>query len=138
MDLEGAMKATWKQLQVLRGSVRCDQAGAQKTCAQLTELGEALRSSEEGVLRAASALPFLVPWSPLNPASPGACVGIFAPVLSLTICPWCGVCLKGCLVSHWVSSTDRGRHCLQKSNVFGVDSECRMAGQVTGLYVHPC
>lgn len=72
MDLEGAMKATWKQLQVLRGSVHCDQAGAQKTCAQLTELGEAVRSSEEGVLRAASALPFLVPRSPLNPASPGA------------------------------------------------------------------
>lgn len=99
VDLEGAMKATWKQLQVLRGSVRCDQPGAQKTCAQLMELGDTLRSSEEGVLRAASALPFLVPWSPLNPASPEAYVGIFALVLPLTICPWCGVCLKGCLVS---------------------------------------
>lgn len=64
MGLQGAMKATWEQFQVLRGSARCAQAGAQKTCLQLTELEEALRSSEEEVLRAASALPFLVPWSP--------------------------------------------------------------------------
>nr|XP_015857477.1 laminin subunit gamma-3 [Peromyscus maniculatus bairdii] len=60
VGLQGAMKATWEQFQVLRGSARCAQAGAQKTCLQLTELEEALRSSEEEVLRAASALPFLV------------------------------------------------------------------------------
>ncbi|XP_052580641.1 laminin subunit gamma-3 isoform X1 [Peromyscus californicus insignis] len=60
VGLQGAMKATWEQFQVLRGSARCAQAGAQKTCLQLTELGEALRSSEEEVLRAASALSFLV------------------------------------------------------------------------------
>ncbi|KAL1786196.1 laminin subunit gamma-3 [Sigmodon hispidus] len=60
MDLEGAMKAMWGQLQVLRGSARCAQAGVQKTCVQLTELGEALRSSEEEVLHATSALSFLV------------------------------------------------------------------------------
>lgn len=60
VGLEGSMKATWEQLQVLRGSARCAQAGAQKTCVQLTELGETLQSSEEEVLRAASALSFLV------------------------------------------------------------------------------
>ncbi|XP_003512944.1 laminin subunit gamma-3 isoform X1, partial [Cricetulus griseus] len=60
VGLEGAMKASWEQLQVLRGSTRCAQPGAQKTCVQLTELGETLQSSEEEVLRAASALSFLV------------------------------------------------------------------------------
>lgn len=63
-DLEGAVKATRDQLQVLRGRALCTQAGAQKTCVQLGELEEALRSSEEEVLRAASSLSFLVRWSP--------------------------------------------------------------------------
>lgn len=96
MGLEGSMKATWEQLQVLRGSARCAQAGAQKTCVQLTELGETLQSSEEEVLRAASALSFLVPWSP--PALLPLC-GSLCPALPLTDGPWCGVRFKRCLVS---------------------------------------
>lgn len=83
VGLEESVKATWEQLQVLRGNAHCAQAGAQKTCNQLAELGETLRSSEEEVLRAASALSFLVPWPP-NPASPGVCIGVFAPALPLT------------------------------------------------------
>lgn len=60
VGLEDSVKATWEQLQVLRGNAHCDQAGAQKTCVQLAELEETLKSSEE-ILRAASALSFLVP-----------------------------------------------------------------------------
>lgn len=78
--LEDSVKATWEKLQVLRGHVHCAQAGAQKTCVQMAELEETLQSSEEEVLRAASALSFLVPWSP-NPASSGARVGVIAPKL---------------------------------------------------------
>lgn len=78
VGLQDSVKATWEQLQVLRGGVHCAQAGAQKTCFQLAELEETLRSSEEETLRAASALSFLVPGSP-NPASPGARVGVFVP-----------------------------------------------------------
>lgn len=59
VGLEESVKATWEQLQVLRGNAHCAQAGAQKTCNQLAELGETLRSSEEEVLRAVSALSFL-------------------------------------------------------------------------------
>nr|AAF08983.1 laminin 12 gamma 3 chain [Mus musculus] len=59
VGLEDSVKATWEQLQVLRGHVHCAQAGAQKTCIQLAELEETLQSSEEEVLRAASALSFL-------------------------------------------------------------------------------
>lgn len=98
MGLEDSVKATWEQLQVLRGNAHCAQAGAQKTCVQLAELEETLQSSEEKLLRAASALSFLVPWSP-NPASHGAAVGVFAPALPLTDCLWCGALFMGCLMS---------------------------------------
>ncbi|XP_021510381.2 laminin subunit gamma-3 isoform X2 [Meriones unguiculatus] len=57
--LEGAVKAVREQVQVLRGRAHCAQAEAQKTCVQMSELGETLQSSEEEVLRAASALSFL-------------------------------------------------------------------------------
>uniref|UniRef100_A0A8C6R7G5 Laminin subunit gamma-3 n=1 Tax=Nannospalax galili TaxID=1026970 RepID=A0A8C6R7G5_NANGA len=60
LGLEGAVKAAQKQLQVLSGSVRCTQPGAQKTCVQLAELGVVLRSSEEEILHATSALSSLV------------------------------------------------------------------------------
>ncbi|GAB1286215.1 Laminin subunit gamma-3 [Apodemus speciosus] len=59
VDLQDSVKATWEQLRVLRGSAHCAQAGAQKTCFQLAELEETLRSSEEETLRAAAALSFL-------------------------------------------------------------------------------
>lgn len=59
VGLQDSVKATWEQLRVLRGSAHCAQAGAQKTCFQLAELEETLRSSEEEALRAATALSFL-------------------------------------------------------------------------------
>lgn len=59
VGLQDSVKATWEQLRVLQGSAHCAQAGAQKTCLQLAELEETLRSSEEEALRAATALSFL-------------------------------------------------------------------------------
>lgn len=121
MGLEDSVKATWEQLQMLRGSTHCAQAGAQKTCIQLAELEETLRSSEEEVLRAASALSFLVPWSS-NPASPEARVGVFAPSSALNRLPvvWCTLYRMfnvTCKLAHTGSLTDGERHCLQRANL---------------------
>uniref|UniRef100_A0A8C5LN57 Laminin subunit gamma-3 n=1 Tax=Jaculus jaculus TaxID=51337 RepID=A0A8C5LN57_JACJA len=60
MGLESAVKSAREQLQVLSRSANCAQAGSQKTCIQLAELGAVLRSSEEEIQHAARALPSLV------------------------------------------------------------------------------
>lgn len=59
--LKGAVKAAQEQLQTLSRSARCAQAGAEKTCIQLADLGAALESSEEEILHAATVLASLVP-----------------------------------------------------------------------------
>lgn len=65
--LEGAVKAAQEQLQALSRGARCAQAGADKTCIQLADLGEALASSEEEILHAATVLASLVPGAPSPP-----------------------------------------------------------------------
>lgn len=59
--LEGAVKAAREQLQALSRGARCAQAGDDKTCIQLADLGVALASSEEEILHAATVLASLVP-----------------------------------------------------------------------------
>ncbi|XP_023556020.1 laminin subunit gamma-3, partial [Octodon degus] len=58
--LEGAVKSTQEQLQVLREAAGCAQAAAQKTCAQLAELGSTLESAQDEILHATSMLTSLV------------------------------------------------------------------------------
>lgn len=96
--LESAVEAAQKQMQVLRGRARCAQAEAQKTCGQVLELGETLQSSEEEVLRAASALSFLVRGLP-QPCFPWSLYYSLCPSPSLDCYLWFQVLFTGCLVS---------------------------------------